>query len=447
MTGRVPSPGSGCVLPDSACVASEFRKRVADFYDRFAAGGLPENLEEFLIEEFALDVATEYAGQPIRNPWGKASGQLSMNSGQIREDVEAGLGFVVLKTVIAQDETGTQSMDAWAIREARMLVERVTGKVTGQPGWTVTWKGRGWWQSFDEYLTLIREARDISSGAAGRKSEPPTLIVPSCKYHLPAPGESVWKTAEYEYATRKFLEAWSASPDEPMPLEKDFSPTLAGSDLATAREQILNWLHEVPALIRRGAGQGGVTSLRVGLKIFNAMFPDEFQLELLNRVHDADTEHRPDFFVYGNRLFDPNREFDGKVGVACGGPDLSDRNLRVMSAFSREADSASQKADSPLFPRAAGRLPWSATGDIGTGKMAVEYALRGATSFQLHTFFQLPATEYQMKSGSRTQRALHELYFHPETGFVIWVEHLRSRTADPCRVTRISDIQKSTFGA
>lgn len=430
MTRYVPPCGSGCVLPESADVPGSFCKRVANFYERFATSGLPENLEEFLLEEFALDVSTEYAGRPIRNPWGKASGQLSMTAGQVREDVEAGLGFVVLKTVIAQDETGEQSMDAWAIREARMQVEKITGKLTGQSGWTVTWKGRGWWQPFEDYLTLIREAREISSHAAAEGSRDATLIVPSCKYHLPAPGETVWKTAEYEYSTQRFLEAWRASPGEPMPLEKDFSPTLAGSDHAAAREQILNWLREVPALIRAGAGDQA-TSLRVGLKIFNAMFDDAFQLELLDLIHNVESERRPDFFIYGNRLFDPAWEFDGKVGVAYGGPDLSDRNLRVMSAFTSK--------DEP-HPSRQSQLPWSATGDIGTGKMAIEYALRGATSFQLHTFFQLPASEYRMKSGSRSQRALHELYFHPDTGFVVWAEHLRQQSDSPESVARAAEL-------
>ena len=149
MTQRVAPPGTGCVLPETPAVSEEFQKRVAGFYDQFAMDGLPENLEDYLLHEFQLDVSTEYAGLPIRNPWGKASGQLSMNAGQVREDVDAGLGFVVLKTVIAQDETGEQSMDAWAIREARMQVERISGKQTGRSGWTVTWKGRGWWQTFE----------------------------------------------------------------------------------------------------------------------------------------------------------------------------------------------------------------------------------------------------------------------------------------------------------
>ncbi len=416
------APRSDPRLPARPNLPAGMTARVRSDWERFSTGGLPEQLEEYLLNEYGLDVATEYAGLPIRNPWGKASGQLSMNLNQVREDVDAGLGFVVLKTVIAEDESGGQSMSAWAIKEARMVAETIAG-ASGEPGWTITWKGRGWWQSFDEYLALIRGARQIADGTG-------TLIVPSCKYHLPSPGESTWRTAEYEYTTMRILEAWFeavGSADGPMPLEKDFSPTLAGSDLASVQDCIRNWLHEVPRLIREGAAAfPRPDSVRVGLKVFNAMFDDDFQIDLLRSIHQADDAHRPDFFIYGNRLFNPDREFDGHRGVAFGGPDLSDRNLRVMTAFNREAGKETQ-------------LAWSATGNITTGKMAVEYALRGATSFQLHTFFQLPADQYRMKTGTRTQRALNELYFHPETGFVVWMEHLR-QTGGLGPVIRLADI-------
>jgi hypothetical protein len=51
--------------------------------------------------------------------------------------------------------------------------------------------------------------------------------------------------------------------------------------------------------------------------------------------------------------------------------------------------------------------------------------LRGASSFQLHTFFQLPSGEYSMKTSGKTARALLELYFHPEAGLLAWLLHLR----------------------
>ena len=81
-------------------------------------------------------------------------------------------------------------------------------------------------------------------------------------------------------------------------------------------------------------------------------------------------------------------------------------------------------------PRARSRdrpLEISATGDISSGRIAVEYALRGCTSFQIHTLFQLPATEFAMRVGSRVQRALHRLYFDPRDGFIVWMIHAAGR--------------------
>jgi dihydroorotate dehydrogenase len=182
-----------------------------------------------------------------------------------------------------------------------------------------------------------------------------------------------------------------------MPIEKDFSPTLAGdAHFSSVKETIRDWLKEVPRLIRAAAGKENIS---VGLKIFNAQFEDDFQVELLRACDTADAEHRADYLIYGNRLFDPSKEFEGKVGVAYGGPDLSARNLKVLSQYRP-------------------RLPFSATGDITTGKQVLEYLERGATSFQMHTLFQLPETEYAMSTGSRTRRALHRLLFNPSHGFI-----------------------------
>jgi hypothetical protein len=379
-----------------------------------AASGWPSIPTAFVLEQYGIDLRTKYAGFEVPNPFGKGSGQLSMTARQVAEDVEAGLGFVVLKTVIAEDDGGERTMQAWAVREARMVVEPIVGR-KGEAGWTVTWKGRGWWLSFDDYLQLVRDARKLAAGTG-------TLIVPSCKYHLPSPEERDWKTSEYEFTTRRLLDAWREEGSDdanlsmsPMPIEKDFSPTLAGSDRSAARDRILEWLRETPALIRRFVPQG---SLRVGLKLFNALFDDDFQLEMLRAVQTAQGVHRPDFHVYGNRLFDPHREFEGHRGVAYGGPDLSDRNLRVMGRLADEIPPANA-------------LPWSATGNVATGRMAIEYALRGASTFQLHTFLQLPAAHYRMAVGNRTQKVLLELLLHPETGLVVWMHHLANARGLP----------------
>ncbi len=422
----MPLPAYRPVLSDAPQLSRELRLRIESDYHRFAQSGLPGDLEEYLLSEYQVDMGSTYGGRAIKNPWGKASGQLSMTARQVADDVAAGLGFVVLKTVIAQDETGTQTMRAWAVPEARMLVERITGK-TGEEGWTVSWKGRGWWQSFADYLELVRESQTLARGTG-------TLIVPSCKFHLPTPGEPAWKTAEYDYTVAQLFAAW-AGPlvrPEPMPLEKDFSPTLAGSDRATEAAQILSWLRTVPRLIRAAdvpTDEPPKPPVLVGLKIFNALFEDEFQLEMLRTIHQPGPD-RADFYIYGNRLFDPLREFERHQGIAYGGPDLSDRNLRVMAAFQEEL--VAETDSSPL--------EWSATGNITTGKMALEYALCGASSFQLHTFFQLPNDQYIMKQGSRTARAIHELYFHPETGFLAGLHNIARRLGLSGTPLRFADI-------
>jgi hypothetical protein len=387
------------LLPLEPTVPSELRRKVGEDFERFARTGLPRPLEDYLRESYRLDVGSTYAGLPIRNPWGKASGQLSMTLAQVEEDVHAGLGFVVLKTLIAEDAAGERTMAAWAIPEARMVVEPIVGR-TGETGWTVTWKGRGWWQSLDAYLDLVRQAT-----AVGRDRG--VLIVPSCKYHLPAAGEAGWRTQEYAYTTRRLCEA---SPLDPLPLEKDFSPTLAGSERAQQQEQIRLWLTHVPGLVRTAAGS---RKMRIGLKLFNALFDDAFQMEMLQLIHRPGPG-RPDYLIYGNRLMDPDRVFEGKRGVAYGGPDLSDRNLHVLDAFHSEAN-------------APDLLEISGTGNINTGRMALEYALRGCSSFQMHTLFQLPQKVFALRQGSRTEKALHLLYFHPTDGFIVWMHHLAAR--------------------
>ena len=379
---------------------------LADDYERFA-DALPHPVEDYLRERYRLDLSSEYGGLPIKNPFGKASGQLSLNLSQVRRDAEAGLGFVVLKTFIAQDAEGGQSMHEWAIPETRMVVEPITG-ADGTAGWTVTWKGRGWYDTFDAYLKLYDESL-ATAGAAGM------VVAPSVKYHLPGPGEDAWRVGEYEYTTGRLIEVWRRhEAGRAMPIEKDFSPTLAGSDRAAQMETIMGWLRHVTGLIHRAAGEGQAA---VGLKIFNAVFDEEFQLDSLRVVNERCAgEERPEFLVYANRLFDPQREFAGVRGVAYGGPDLSARNLRVLGRL-RALEQAGE------IPPC--RFPISATGDINSGRMAAEYLLRGASSFQMHTYFQLPDAEYRMRRGNKTERALHELYFHPERGLVAWLLHLR----------------------
>jgi len=388
-------------------LSSPEARHLSEDFDKFR-DGLPHPIEAYLRSTYDLDLTSVYGGLKIKNPFGKASGQLSLARHQVEKDAQGGLGFVVLKTVIAQDRTGEQSMREWAIPETRMLVERIRGR-SGEEGWTVTWKGRGWYESFEAYRTLFREALGVGKATG-------MVVAPSVKYHLPTPEENSWKEEEYTYTTAALVETWQEfQGDPPMPLEKDFSPTLAGSERAAQQAKILEWLRRVPGLIHRAAPR----RVQVGLKVFNTLFPDDFQVQTLREIEAAPPgDDRADFLVYANRLFDPAKEFEGKAGVAYGGPDLSDRNLAVLERFLSAPRTAVGTAEA---------LPLSATGDIHSGRIAAEYLLRGASSFQMHTLFQLPDSEFMMRSGGKTEKVLHHLLFHPREGFVAWILELRGR--------------------
>jgi hypothetical protein len=319
---------------------------------------VPRDFPAYVRETYQLDLSARYLGVPLPHPIGKGSGQLSLNASQLDTDAEAGLAFVITKTVIAEDEHGGQTMAAWAIHETHMIVEK-------RRGWTVTWKGRGWDRSLHDYLQLLRHGRSLDM-----------LVVPSVKYHLPRLGEA-FHIAEYVHTTKALAEAWGQGP---LLIEVDFSPTLAGDPLAEERDQILRWIREIPPRLR------AITDVRVALKLMNARFDDDFQVAMVEAGRSADA------LVVFNRLFDPAR------GVAYGGWDLSDRNLRIL--------------DRARHPHLTG------TGNVNSGRMIMEYARRGCESVQLHTMFQLPLEEFPATAGSRTQRVLHLLVFDPKDGLL-----------------------------
>lgn len=364
------------------------RAKLATDFERFK-DELPRDFPAYVREAYHIDLTARYLGETLPHPIGKGSGQLSLNEKQLAEDAAAGLAFTVLKTVVAQDEAGVQSMSAWAVHETKMRVEKRRA-ADGREGWTVTWKGRGWDGSFDDYLSLVRAGRDLT-----RSGE--LLVVPSVKYHLPRLGVP-FVESEYRFTTAGLAEAWG---EPPLLLEKDFSPTLSGDALAEDREQILRWLRVVPQLVR----ETSPIPVRVALKLMNARFEEGFQHEMMVAAAAADA------LVVFNRLYDTEQ------GVAYGGWDLSDRNLRVLGSFSFFA----RDQDRPVVQGLCG------TGGISTGRAVVAYALGGCEAVQVHTAFQLPLDEYSARKGSRTQRTLHQIVFHPEDGIIAELVKLERR--------------------
>ncbi len=412
MNGRPPPPAPDLLLPEELAAPPEIRRQLDEDYDRFADAPYPQPVEEYIRETYQIDLAARYGPLPLRNPVGKASGQLSLNAEQVRADVEEGLGFVVLKTVIAEDAAGSSQMEEWKIKAPRMVCERIASR-RGQKGWTISWKGRGWEGTLSSYLQFLKESLEI--GAA--RGLP---VIPSVKLHLPPQADEPFRLEEYRHTIPLLGEAWrSVHGGQPLVLEKDFSPTLAGSSRAQAKALILLWLEEVPRLIKQSALSGQTISL--GVKVMNALFEDAFQLEMLEQLSKPDNP--TDFLVAFNRLFDPERRFGEHRGIAYGGFDLSDRNLWALERWARRLALLEKAGKDSPPPR---RLPISGTGNIVTGRLLAEYALRGATSCQLHTFFQLPRQLYRSRAGSRTRAAFHELLFHPAVGLIAAMAWLRS---------------------
>jgi len=239
----------------------------------------------------------------------------------------------------------------------------------------------------------VRTGRDLTRAGS-------LLVVPSVKYHLPRL-EEPFRDGEYRYTTRLLADAWEAGAP-PLLVEKDFSPTLAGDALAGDRDQIMRWLREVPGRIRAASPR----PVRVAVKLMNARFDDAFQIEMMEACRDADA------------LICFNRLFDAQQGVAYGGWDLSDRNLRVLETPRARAGSRGSLTPGASPGMSLGVPPLVGSGNVCSGRMIVEYARRGCESVQLHTFFQLPLSEYPATHGSRTQRALHALLFDPRDGLV-----------------------------
>ncbi|MBI1324853.1 hypothetical protein GC170_16940 [bacterium] len=388
-------------LSRHADIESSLSSLIEADYESALRGWWPEPFADHFREVYQVELTGTYAGRAIDHPFGKGSGQLSMTLAQVRESAEAGLAFVVLKTVIGEDASGSRSMAAWATDDIRMAVEPIVGQ-SNRSGWTVSWKGRGWGRSFEDYLALCRGSFEIMT-------ETGMTVAASAKMHLPASLDEPWRLAEYENVIGSLARTWHDSGNPgPMPFEKDFSPTLAGDDRSRSHDCLLRWLNEIVPNIRNVEPNGTT----IGLKLMNAVGPLELQHRIIDTALNLPPDRRPDFLVYANRLFDSDKSFEAHRGIAYGGPDLSDRNLGVLT-------------DRQIRVRNSG-LEISATGDIDSGRTAVEYALRGCTSAQLHTLFQVPLDYPIEPTVGRVRRVLARLIFDPHDGLVAWLAHARA---------------------
>ncbi len=389
-------------LPIQLEVPAEAKVRIERDYELYATDELPAAWEDFVREEYGLDVAGRFAGMPVRNPFGLAGGPLCRNILQVREASEAGLGFATLIAARARDAAGATMVQDWRGLESEMDLEECDG------GCSLTWIECGWYDNLDVYAEFLRTSLEVG----GRRR---MLVVPSVRVSVNARGQA--SPDEVHHTVRLLQEVWhGVHPDQPLPLEVEVVPEVRGLSLAHKKKALLHACGAAVGFIK--AASEHPRYVCVGLKLGAAAFDAAFQARVVEAALGG--AEKPRFLVLFDRLRRFERRRGGRHAVSYGGVELSQRNLATLDRLDRPVE-------------------FSALGDICTGRKMVEYALRGATSGQMHTIFQLPMSSYRRQTGTRIERGLHELVFHPHHGLVSTMLHVKTRTG----ITRFLDLAKA----
>jgi hypothetical protein len=346
-----------------------------------------ENLSKYIIDKYSIDLTTDYVGIKLPHPFGKAAGQLSMSGKHVLSDRMNGLAFTVLKSAVGVTMSGDLGISDWALPAPKMRLNRRIAR-DGREGWTVVWRGRAWTKSFDAYLELYRESLSQNPGY---------VVIPSLIFDITNPDRAIKQGL---YCIPKLYEVYlKISPAFQFLMEVDISPTLFFLPDSNDPDKVMNWVLTSVRAAKEGLPEG----VKCVVKLTNADRGAEYQLEMAQKALEVGG-NKVSGLLIGNRLFDHNGEFEGKKGIAYGGFDLSNANLATLD----------------LIKKAGIDIPLVATGNIHSGKMMCEYAIRGCLSGEMHTFFQLPSNAYRtpVKGLPRQWVALKELMFHPDDGLL-----------------------------
>ncbi len=377
-------------------------------------------LNQRIRERFGVDLSGSYAGISLEHPFGKAAGQLSMTPGHVSSDRKNGLSFTVLKSAVGVTEGGEIGIGDWEKAAPKMVLEKRTA-MDGRDGWTVTWKGRGWIKGFDAYVDFYRDSLEQNPGYPA---------IPSLMVDITDPARA---DEQASYCIGRLIDVHKAiSSDQEFLIEMDVSPTttlLPGSETA---DVFAEWMRNSTASFNNAlAGYG-----KFIVKIPNTGRGVDFQMSLVRSSIEKGSDKLAGLLI-GNRLFDKEAVFEGQIGIAYGGWDLSNANLETLDRMIAEGI----------------KIPLIGTGNICSGKMMAEYAIRGCLSGEMHTFFQLPPTAYRAPKGSggRTSRALRELIYHPDDGLVAVLLRLEKsgkiiRSQDILRFTDLPEIYSVVKG-
>jgi len=331
------------------------------------------DVERLLQEEFDVDITASYLSLNLRNPIIVAPGPLSQRISQIKRAAKAGYGGMVLKSVVGEDKDGNASMKALRKRStfARWVYDE-----EGNP--IFHWNGGLDPRSLNDYLAFARKAFRV-----GKKAEFPLIASFLC--HLPKNVDEEWRAEEWEYTTKKLVEAASVMyRDSPVRLEIDFCPFLKRENLAVDKATVLRWYREASTFIKEAS-----TNVQVVPKLLNLDFGLNFQIEMAIAARDGGA----DGVVIANRFF--RKYFSKETGeeyfTAHGGRELRITNQHQIREVKKRID-----------------IPISATGGTYSGKHVAEYLEAGAQNVQILT--------YIMKNGF--EKAFYNLMFSPKNGFL-----------------------------
>lgn len=386
-----------------------------DVHAEYRSKPLDRGVMQAVLDRFGLDLTAAYFDQPMANPIVVASGQKSLANRHLDECAAAGWGGTVLKTFIGEDRDGHCSMVEW--RKPPYTPTRIhfESDDAQQERGIVVWTGRGATQDWTEYQRFAAHGLEVA-GQTG------LVVIASMKANFPRPGEA-WLEDEWTFTTQQLLNLGYRL------FEIDFSPTLGASDRAAAPDTVLDWYRTSPALMRRAAREIG-REIVIYSKIMNLEFGFEFQQAMIQ----AAIEGGCDGVVIANRFFRPD------LKAAYGGPQLKERNLRLIRQVRQD--------DLRLLN---GRpLPIVATGGVYTGRDALQYLLLGADCVELLSFIMqadllkkddttgvLNPYGKDVKRFNEFDAVLYKLLLHPEDGLIAGLLHIQGTY----RVSRVLDVR------
>ena len=321
-----------------------------------------------------IDLDARYLGFTLPHPIGKGSGQLSLNVEQLETDRAAGLAFVGAQD---RDRRGRRGRAGpWGPGRSTRPGCRSSAAASGRPGGLdghLEGAGLG---SFVRGLSRPGARGGATSPGRARSWPSPRSSTTCPRSDEPFRDRRI--PPHHRALARRGARdrcRWRRTSPPPWPATR-WPTSESGSSAGCARCR------------RRSGPRPDRRAVRLALKLMNARFDDAFQLEMLDAAGCGRRAGRASTGC-GIR----------RAGVAYGGCDLSERNLRVLAARPRGGGSAAadRHRQRLLRPPDPGVCP------------------AGCESVQLHTFFQLPLSEYPATAASAPQRALHALLFHPRT--------------------------------